>query len=68
MPSSLKVLVMMWRKEADIYAIPEGWMGLDAGHKSRDQFNDVLLNSRTILWNGPIGVLKCQILLVAQLL
>jgi phosphoglycerate kinase len=47
------------RKEADIYAIPEGWMGLDAGHKSRDQFNDVLLNSRTILWNGPIGVLKC---------
>ncbi|CEJ67864.1 phosphoglycerate kinase [Chryseobacterium oranimense] len=46
------------RKEADIYAIPEGWMGLDAGNKSRDQFNDVLLNSRTILWNGPIGVFE----------
>ncbi|AZA81372.1 phosphoglycerate kinase [Chryseobacterium lactis] len=46
------------RKETDIYAIPEGWMGLDAGHKSRDQFNDVLLNSRTILWNGPIGVFE----------
>lgn len=46
------------RKEADIYAIPEGWMGLDAGQKSRDQFNDVLLNSRTILWNGPIGVFE----------
>ncbi|AZA47858.1 phosphoglycerate kinase [Chryseobacterium carnipullorum] len=46
------------RKEADIYAIPEGWMGLDAGPKSRDQFNDVLLNSRTILWNGPIGVFE----------
>nr|WP_315033344.1 phosphoglycerate kinase [uncultured Chryseobacterium sp.] len=46
------------RKESDIYAIPEGWMGLDAGHKSRDQFNDVLLNSRTILWNGPIGVFE----------
>ncbi|WP_276967262.1 phosphoglycerate kinase [Chryseobacterium sp.] len=45
-------------KEADIYAIPEGWMGLDAGLKSRDQFNDVLLNSRTILWNGPIGVFE----------
>lgn len=45
-------------KEADIYAIPEGWMGLDAGHKSRDLFNDVLLNSRTILWNGPIGVFE----------
>lgn len=46
------------RKEADIYAIPEGWMGMDAGPKSRDQFNDVLLNSRTILWNGPIGVFE----------
>lgn len=46
------------RKESDIYDIPEGWMGLDAGPKSRDQFNDVLLNSRTILWNGPIGVFE----------
>ncbi|PZR26149.1 MAG: phosphoglycerate kinase [Azospira oryzae] len=46
------------RKEVDIYAIPEGWMGLDAGSRSRDQFNDVLLNSRTILWNGPIGVFE----------
>jgi len=46
------------KKEVDIYTIPEGWMGLDAGSKSRDQFNDVLLNSRTILWNGPIGVFE----------
>ncbi|MCJ8152866.1 phosphoglycerate kinase [Chryseobacterium sp. SSA4.19] len=46
------------RQESDIYTIPEGWMGLDAGPKSRDQFNDVLLNSRTILWNGPIGVFE----------
>ncbi|WP_100076139.1 phosphoglycerate kinase [Chryseobacterium camelliae] len=46
------------RKEVDIYAIPAGWMGMDAGSKSRDQFNDVLLNSRTILWNGPIGVFE----------
>jgi phosphoglycerate kinase len=46
------------RKEANIYEIPEGWMGMDAGPKSREQFNDVLLNSRTILWNGPIGVFE----------
>lgn len=46
------------RKDVDIYEIPEGWMGLDAGVKSREQFNDVLLNSRTILWNGPIGVFE----------
>jgi len=46
------------RKETDIYEIPDGWMGLDAGPKSREQFDDVLLNSRTILWNGPIGVFE----------
>ncbi|MCY0969022.1 phosphoglycerate kinase [Chryseobacterium wangxinyae] len=46
------------RKECDIYAIPEGWMGMDAGTRSREQFNDVLLDSRTILWNGPIGVFE----------
>lgn len=46
------------RKEADIYKIPEGWQGLDAGRKSRDIFNDVIMNSRTILWNGPVGVFE----------
>ena len=33
-------------------------MGLDAGPKSRELFNDVIMNSRTILWNGPIGVFE----------
>lgn len=46
------------RKEVDIYDIPEGWMGLDAGTKTRLLFNDVIVNSRTILWNGPIGVFE----------
>lgn len=42
----------------DIYEIPEGWQGLDAGPKSREIFHDVVLNSKTILWNGPIGVFE----------
>jgi phosphoglycerate kinase len=46
------------RKVVDIREIPEDWQGLDAGPKSREIFNDVLLNSRTILWNGPIGVFE----------
>ena len=46
------------KKVADITEIPEDWQGLDAGPKSREIFNDVLLNSRTILWNGPIGVFE----------
>jgi phosphoglycerate kinase len=45
-------------KEMDIYEITEGWMGLDAGPKSQKLFHDVIMNSRTILWNGPIGVFE----------
>ncbi|WP_124641435.1 MULTISPECIES: phosphoglycerate kinase [Amniculibacterium] len=45
-------------KVCDIYEIPEGWMGLDVGPKSNVIFHDVLLNSKTILWNGPAGVFE----------
>ncbi len=46
------------RKFCDIYSIPDDWQGLDAGEKSRAQFHDVILNSKTILWNGPVGVFE----------
>ena len=42
----------------DIYEIPDNWMGLDAGPRSRALFNDTIMNSRTILWNGPVGVFE----------
>jgi len=42
----------------DSNAIPEGWEGLDAGPKSREQFNELILKCRTILWNGPLGVFE----------
>lgn len=42
----------------DIYEIPEGWMGLDVGPKTRDLIHDIVMNSRTILWNGPVGVFE----------
>ncbi len=42
----------------DIFEIPENWQGLDAGPKSRDIFHDVIMNSKTILWNGPVGVFE----------
>lgn len=38
--------------------IPDGWMGLDIGPKAIDQFSEVLKNSKTILWNGPLGVFE----------
>lgn len=45
-------------KVIDIFEIPENWMGLDAGPRSRELFHDTIMNSRTILWNGPIGVFE----------
>jgi phosphoglycerate kinase len=39
-------------------AIPSGWMGLDVGASACDDFKNVLLNSKTILWNGPMGVFE----------
>ncbi|HLP36496.1 phosphoglycerate kinase [Lacibacter sp.] len=38
--------------------IPEGWMGLDIGVNACEQFRNVLLHSKTILWNGPMGVFE----------
>ena len=43
---------------ADNYAIPDGWMGLDIGPESAQVFSDVVSKSKTILWNGPMGVFE----------
>jgi phosphoglycerate kinase len=42
----------------DVRAIPDGWQGLDAGPKSLENFKKVILESKTILWNGPLGVFE----------
>jgi len=44
----------------DVREIPDGWEGLDAGPKSLEIFKDVILNSKTILWNGPLGVFEME--------
>ena len=38
--------------------IPDGWMGLDIGPKTREKFAAVIKGSKTILWNGPMGVFE----------
>jgi phosphoglycerate kinase len=45
-------------KQCDSGEIPDGWMGLDIGEKAIKSFTDVLLQSKTILWNGPMGVFE----------
>ena len=45
-------------KEAPNTEIPEGWMGLDLGPESREAFTAIIRESKTILWNGPMGVFE----------
>jgi len=47
-------------KIAAVNAIPDGWMGLDAGPETNAAFADVIANSKTILWNGPVGVFEME--------
>ncbi|MCK5440298.1 MAG: phosphoglycerate kinase [Maribacter sp.] len=44
----------------DVDKIPEGWQGLDAGPRTLENFKEVILKSKTILWNGPIGVFEMK--------
>ena len=43
-----------------INAIPDGWEGVDAGPKSIKLFHDIVMQSKTILWNGPLGVFEME--------
>jgi phosphoglycerate kinase len=45
-------------KNTAIDQTPDGWMGLDIGEKSIALFSDVIKKSKTILWNGPMGVFE----------
>ena len=42
----------------DAFNIPEGWEGVDTGEESLKLWKDVILGSKTILWNGPVGVFE----------
>ncbi|MFD1062591.1 phosphoglycerate kinase [Winogradskyella litorisediminis] len=44
----------------DVTAIPDGWQGLDCGPKSKANFHEVVMQCKTILWNGPLGVFEME--------
>ena len=45
-------------KTVSSFEIPEGWMGLDIGPKAIEQFKSTIESSKSILWNGPMGVFE----------
>ncbi len=47
-------------KESAADAIPEGWLGLDIGPESMKAFSDTIKKSKTVLWNGPMGVFEME--------
>jgi len=48
------------KQVCDINNIPDGWEGVDAGPKSREIFDKIVKESKTILWNGPLGVFEME--------
>jgi len=47
-------------KEVAADAISEGWLGVDIGSKSIEQFGSILKDAKTIVWNGPMGVFEVE--------
>ncbi|HMR47401.1 MAG TPA: phosphoglycerate kinase [Bacteroidia bacterium] len=45
---------------SDNMSIPDGWMGLDIGPKAIAEFSEIISQSKTILWNGPMGVFEME--------
>lgn len=48
------------RQTVDIYNIPDGWEGMDASEESLENWKKIILDSKTILWNGPVGVFEME--------
>ena len=44
--------------ETPVDEVPDGWMGLDIGQKTIEGFSEIIKHSKTILWNGPMGVFE----------
>lgn len=44
----------------DSFNIPEGWEGVDAGPKTLENWKKIILDSKTIVWNGPVGVFEIE--------
>ena len=48
------------KQTCDTNSIPDGWLGLDIGPKSEEEYHSVIQGSKTVLWNGPMGVFEME--------
>ena len=48
------------KQTCDTKEIPDGWLGLDIGPKSEEEYHSVIQGSKTVLWNGPMGVFEME--------
>ncbi|MFT6026178.1 MAG: phosphoglycerate kinase [Bacteroidia bacterium] len=48
------------KQTCDTNSIPDGWLGLDIGPKSEEEYSAVIQASKTVLWNGPMGVFEME--------
>lgn len=46
------------RRTVAAESIPDGWMGMDIGPKAADAYRRIILEARTVMWNGPMGVFE----------
>ncbi|WP_312071384.1 phosphoglycerate kinase [Anaerotignum propionicum] len=47
-------------KTVSALEIPDGWMGLDIGEKSKELFTNAIMGAKTVIWNGPMGVFEFE--------
>jgi phosphoglycerate kinase len=52
--------VQQYKNTCKVSEIPDDWQGLDAGPETLKAFEQVVMNSKTILWNGPLGVFEFE--------
>ena len=48
------------KQTCDTKSIPDGWLGLDIGPKAEEEYGAVIQSSKTVLWNGPMGVFEME--------
>jgi phosphoglycerate kinase len=48
------------RRESDRTDVPDGWMGLDIGPRTCDEYARVIAAARTVFWNGPMGAFEME--------